>query len=181
MCWEGAMRPYLKAWPGVSTDSSVWGIVHSLSESMLKNSHSPTLVTPNSPPLLAWSPLTALPCRLDHPQLPSLAGLMPPNCPPLLAILCQHRGRIFDHMGAAILCVGVMVNLHITLLLDRIEARCMGGGQLVCLEGVPDQGEGFLGAWGSLGEWPVVVCRLATPPGNPSRGYGVWDLFIFYN
>ncbi|KAK1343784.1 hypothetical protein QTO34_014337, partial [Cnephaeus nilssonii] len=35
------MRPYLKAWPSVSTDNSIWGIVHSLS-GMLKNSHSPT-------------------------------------------------------------------------------------------------------------------------------------------
>ena len=72
-------------------------------------------------------------------------------------------------MGAAILCVGVMVNLHITLLLDRIETWCM------------DQGGGSLGAWGSLGERPVVVCRLATPSGDPSGGHGIWDLFIFYN
>nr|KAF6331841.1 hypothetical protein mPipKuh1_008150 [Pipistrellus kuhlii] len=82
-------------------------------------------VTLNFPPLPAWSPLTALPCRVDHLQLPSLAGLIPPNCPLLLAILCRpscvHMGAaIFDHMGAAILCIGVIVNLHITLLLDRM-------------------------------------------------------------
>ena len=32
------------------------------------------------------------------------------------------------------------VNLHITLLLDRIEAWCMGGDQLVCPEGCPGSG-----------------------------------------
>ncbi|KAK1341845.1 hypothetical protein QTO34_016596 [Cnephaeus nilssonii] len=42
-----------------------------------------------------------------------LLAWVPPNCPPLLAILwqpsCVHMGvAIFDHMGAAILCVGVM-------------------------------------------------------------------------
>ena len=42
-CLAGAMRPYLKAWPGVSTDNSLWGIVHGLSGSMLKSSHSPTV------------------------------------------------------------------------------------------------------------------------------------------
>ena len=75
-------------------------------------------------------------------QLLSLAGHL------VVAILCPHRGRIFDHMGAAILilCVGVIVNLHITLLLDRIEAWCMGGGQLVCPEGCPGSGWGF--PWG---------------------------------
>ncbi|KAK1347022.1 hypothetical protein QTO34_000884 [Cnephaeus nilssonii] len=48
------------------------------------------------------------------PQLSSPAGLVAHNCPPLLAILwwpsCVHQGAaIFDHMGAVILCVGVMV------------------------------------------------------------------------
>ena len=43
----------------------------------------------------------------------------------------------------------------------------MGGGQLFALKGVLDQGGGSLGAWGSLGEGPVVVCRLATPPQRP--------------
>ena len=84
-------------------------------------------------------------------------------------------------MGAAIFCVGVMVNLHITLLLDRIEAWCTGGGSWFALKGVPDQDWGSLGVWGGLGEGPVVVCRLTTSPGNPSRGPGIWDLFTFYN
>ena len=84
-------------------------------------------------------------------------------------------------MGAAILCVGVMVNLHITLLLDRIEAWCTGGDQLVCPEGVPNQGGDSLGAWGRLGKGPVVVCRSAMPPGNPNRGPSICNLFTFYN
>nr|KAF6285912.1 hypothetical protein mMyoMyo1_009471 [Myotis myotis] len=52
---------------------------------------------PLTTPLLAWSSLTALPCRPGHPQLPSLlawspltalpAGPIPPNSPPLQARL----------------------------------------------------------------------------------------------
>ena len=49
------------------------------------------------------------------------------------------------------------------------------------LKGVPDQGGGSLGAWGDLGKGPVVVCRPATPPGDPSGDLSIWDLFIFYN
>ena len=56
-------------------------------------------------------------------------------------------------MGAAILCVGVMVNLHFTLLLDRLETWCMDGDQLVCPEVCPELG------WGSL--WGM---------GQPRRG-----------
>lgn len=26
MCWDGAVRLYLKAWPGASIDNSVWGL-----------------------------------------------------------------------------------------------------------------------------------------------------------
>ena len=84
-------------------------------------------------------------------------------------------------MGAAILCVGVMVNLHITVLLDRIEAWCMSGAGWFALKDVLYQGGGSLGAWGCLGKGPVVVFRLAMPPGDQSRGPGIWSLFIFYN
>ena len=60
-------------------------------------------------------------------------------------------------MGIAILCFGVMINVHITLLLDRIEAWCTSGGQLVSLKGVLDRGRGSLGGWGDLGKGSVVV------------------------
>ena len=136
-------------------------------------------VFPNFPPLLAWSSLTALLCRVDCPQLPSLVGLVPSNFHPLLAILCPLGGRIFDHMGAAILCVGVMVNLHITLLLFRIEAWVRGSW--FALKGFLDQGGSSLGVWGSLNEGPVVVCRPATHPSHPSRYPGIWKLFTLYN
>ena len=60
-------------------------------------------------------------------------------------------------MGAVILYVGVMINLHIILLLDRIEAWCMVGAFWFALKGVLDQSGGFLGVWSGLGEGPVVV------------------------
>ena len=88
---------------------------------------------------------------------------------------------IFDHMEAAILCVGVMVNLHITLLLDRIEAWSLGWGQLVCPEGCSESGWGFPWVGSDLGKGLVMVCRPATPSGDPSGGPGILDLFIFYN
>ena len=124
--------------------------------------------------------------REKEGERPSPAGLVPPNCLPLLAILwqpsCVHKGVVtFDHIGAAILCVEVMVNLHIILLLYWIEAWCMDRGQMFALKGVPDQGGGSLGAWGSLSKGPVVVCRPATPPSDPSGGPGIWDIFTFYN
>ena len=49
----------------------------------------------------------------------------------------------------------------------------MGGDQLVCLKGVPDQGGGSLVVWDGLGEGTVVVCRPAMPPGDPSGGPGI--------
>ena len=81
-------------------------------------------------------------------------GLVPPSALPA------------GHLVAAILCVGVTVNLHITLLLDRIEACCMGGASWFALKGVLDLGGGSLGMWDGLGKGPVVVCRLAMPPGG---------------
>ncbi|KAK1345545.1 hypothetical protein QTO34_008003 [Cnephaeus nilssonii] len=53
----------------------------------------------------AWVPGAGRKLVLDHPQLPSPAGLVPPNCPSLLAILwrpsCVHIGAaIFDDMAA---------------------------------------------------------------------------------
>ena len=39
----------------------------------------------------------------------------------MVAIMYPHGAAICDHMEVAILCLGVMVNLHITLLLDRIR------------------------------------------------------------
>ena len=106
----------------------------------MSNGSPASLFAPNCPSLQAWSLSTAFPCRPGASQLPSPAGHL------VVAIFCPHRSRIFDHMGAAILCVGVMVNLHITLLLDRIEAWYMGDVQLVCPEGYPESGWGF--PWG---------------------------------
>ena len=77
------------------------------------------------------------------------------------------------------MCVGVMVNPHITLLLDRPGVQV--GASLFALKGVPDQGGGSLVAWSSLSKEPMVVCRPATPPGDPSRVPGIWNLFTFYN
>ncbi|KAK1339911.1 hypothetical protein QTO34_018472 [Cnephaeus nilssonii] len=58
-------------------------------------------------------PQLLFPAGLGSPQVPSSANLVTPNCPPLQAILwqpsCVHMGAaIFDNMGAAILCLGVM-------------------------------------------------------------------------
>ena len=55
------------------------------------------------------------------------------------------------------------------------------GASWFTLKGVPDQGVGSLGTWGGLGKRPVVVCRSAMPPGDPSRGPGIGNLFTFYN
>ena len=52
------------------------------------------------------------------------------------------------------------------------------GASWFSLKGALDQGGGFLGAWGSLGEGPVVVCRLAMHPSNPSGGPGIWDILL---
>ena len=81
---------------------------------LMSNCSPASLFAPNFPHLPAWSPLTVVPCRPCASQMPFPAGHL------VVAILCPHGCRIFDHMGVAILCVGVMVNLHITLLLDRI-------------------------------------------------------------
>ena len=76
-------------------------------------------------------------------------------------------------MGAAILCVGVMVSLHITLLLGRIEAWCTGWGQVVCPKGFPDHSGGFLGVWDGLGTcsgwfsgWPRPLATQAEVLGS---------------
>ena len=55
------------------------------------------------------------------------------------------------------------------------------GASWLALKDFPDQGRGSPGAWGGLEEGPVVVCRPATPLGDPSGGPGIWNLFIFYN
>nr|KAF6392642.1 hypothetical protein mPipKuh1_007828 [Pipistrellus kuhlii] len=157
---------------------------------LMSNCSPASLFAPNFPSLPAWSPLTARLCRVDCLQLPSLAGLVPLNCPPLQAWslstafpcwpscgghLCPHRGRNFVHSGAILLCVGVMVNLHITLLLDRIEAWCKGGAGWFALKGVPDQGGGSLGC-GAV--WARSLWWIA---GHSSGGPGIWNLLTFYN
>ena len=41
------------------------------------------------------------------------------------------------------------------------------------LKGVPDQGRKSIRVWGGLGDGPVVVCKLATHPGDTSGGPGI--------
>ncbi|KAK1338978.1 hypothetical protein QTO34_019647 [Cnephaeus nilssonii] len=89
------------------------------------------------------------------------SSLVPPNCPPLLAILwwpsCVHRGRrIFDYMEAAILCVGVMVFQDLGTEVLNGAAK----GYNICLFAYGQTGSGktytMLGTPASVGLTPRI-------------------------
>nr|KAF6314845.1 hypothetical protein mMyoMyo1_008622 [Myotis myotis] len=66
---------------------------------------------------------------------------------------------------------------HITLLLYRIEAWCMGGGWLVCPEGCPRSGWGSpLGCLASLGEG----LRARFQAGTEAPKCSFFSFFFFF-
>ena len=142
---------------------------------LMSNCSPESLFAPNFPPLLAWSSPSACPCSPGPPQMLSPAGHF------VVLNLCPQEGKIFDHMRIATLCIGVTVNLYISLLLDRTEAWYMGEASWFALKGVPDQVAGSIGVWDGLGKGPVLVFRLAMCPSDPSGVPGICVLFIFYN
>nr|KAF6378968.1 hypothetical protein mMyoMyo1_009841 [Myotis myotis] len=68
---------------------------------------------------------------------------------------------------------------HIILLLYRIEAWCMGGGQLVCPEGCPGSGWGSpLGCLASLDEGMMAVCSWSHTLQGGGPLWGVWPVWV---
>nr|KAF6369178.1 hypothetical protein mMyoMyo1_010566 [Myotis myotis] len=82
-------------------------------------------------------------------------------------------------LGAAPCHADPSAGRHITLLLYRIEAWCMGGGRLVCPEGCPGSGWGSpLGCLASLGEGLRAVCSWSHTLQGGGPHWGAWPAWV---